>query len=249
MEGGPLLAEWWVELSKEFVPYLNISAQLSNVPDQSVIQQMGGRGYPYFVVLTDRGERIVPGPSQSQFRPQSKKETEAALRGAIELIAARVLAAEQPESTACVAAVTILESLLIEGRGSEARLAEARAVDGVDPQLMLRLGVRDVVAVYTRVVSTLAKNDQAGRSAAFDNAARSMLAVHGDGPGLLDTRLRIFGDYWRLVFTGALQDGKLDLADEALRVYRRVYGADGQLGKRVDKMTQDLDAARTRAGE
>jgi hypothetical protein len=247
MEGGPLLADWWVALSKDFVPYLNVNAKLADVADQDLLAPMGGRGWPHFVVLDDRGTRIVPGPSQGQFRPMDEASTVAALAGAKDLIALRKSAAAAPEDAAAAANLTMLESLLLEGARDEARLAAARATPGADPVLVLRLAVQDVLQTYSREVAGLAREDAAGRQAAFDRAAKAILGAHRQGPGLFDTRLKVFGDYWRLVFSGALAEGDLELAAEALRVYRHVYGTDSRLRERMDKMEKDLEAARVRA--
>jgi len=247
MEGGPLLADWWVALSKDFVPYLNVNARLADVADQDLLGPMGGRGWPHFVVLDDRGTRIVPGPSQGPFRPMDEASTTAALAGAKELISLRKTAAAAPEDAAASANLTLLEALLLDGARDEARLAAARETAGADPVLVLRLSVQDVLQTYSREVAGLARDDATGRQAAFDRAATAILAAHRRGPGLFDTRLKVFGDYWRLVFSGALREGDLDLAAEALRVYRHVYGTDSRLRERMDKMEKDLEAARARA--
>lgn len=247
MEGGPLLAEWWVRMSQEFVPYLNVSAKLPGVPDQDLLPAMGGRGWPYFVVLDDRGTRIVPGPSLPQFRPMDETTTAAALAGAKELIALRRSVAAAPQDAIAAAHLTMLEALLIEGARDEARLAAAIAVPGVDPALVQRLAVQEVLQAYSREIAPLPRDDAAGRQAAFNRAATAMLAVHRRGPGLYDTKLRVFGDYWRLVFAGSLHEGDLELAGEALRVYRHVFGTDARLRERMDKMEKELEAARARA--
>ena len=55
MEGGPLLSDWWVKESKKFVPYLNISAQLEDKPDQKLMREYDLRGFPSFIFLDDSG--------------------------------------------------------------------------------------------------------------------------------------------------------------------------------------------------
>ncbi len=250
MEGGPLLEEWWVEVaSKEFVPYLNISSQLPTTPDQNLLQRMGGRGYPYFVVLDDNGSRIVPGRSFSQFRPMNRAGTMVAVAGAQELIAARANAAAAPRNPALAANRVLLERLLLDGKVSTQEAAAASEVEGIDPTLAQRFRAQEVLAEYAKTVGRLDRNDVGGRQAAFDRAGRAMLAAHKQGTPLNDTRLRVFGDYWRLVFTGALLDGELVTADKALAIYRRVFGTAANMRERISKMTRDLDAAKKERGE
>jgi hypothetical protein len=248
MEGGPLLADWWVELSKEFVPYLNIASNLPGAAEQDLLQRMGGRGWPHFVVLDERGERIVPGPALGGFRPFDRVRTIPALIGAQELIALRRQLAAEPESKVLAANLTLLEALLFDGKRDAARLAAARAQEGVDAALVARYSVQEVLEAYSREIAPLAKEDEAGRQAALVRAQQATVKIHRERGPILDTRLRVFGDYWRLVFAGALLEKDIALADEALQVYKRVFEGDPQLRSRLEKMAQELEAARAAAG-
>lgn len=250
MEGGPLLEQWWITMASDtFIPYLNITSRLRTTPDQELLQAMGGRGFPYFVVLDPDGQRIVPGKAYPQFRPMNRAGTEVALTGAQELIAARVASANAPEDAALAANRTLLERLLVDGKISDENAAKAAAVVGADPVLVQRFRVQEVLIGYSEEVRGVARDDLEKRQAAFDRAARAMLQVHRTGRGLYDTRLRVFGDYWRLVFTGAILDGDASTAEAALTVYRRVYGTNANARERLVKMQQDLDDLNARIEE
>lgn len=250
MEGGPLLEDWWVKLaSTDFIPYLNIGSQLPDTPDPRLLQQMGGRGYPYFVVLDENGTRIVPGRAYSQFRPMNRPGTIAALSGAQQLIGARAAEAQSPANPSLAANRQLLERLLLTGKVSTAEALAAVEVEGVDPILVQRFRVQEVLTEYSTAVRGLARTDVESRQAAFDRAGRAMLGVHRAGVPLNDTRLREFSDYWRLVYTGAMLDGELEVAESALNIYRRVYGTSANHRERIGKMTTDLAAAKKKREE
>lgn len=248
MEGGPLLEDWWVELSRDFVPYLNVSAGLPDAPDQELLRAMGGRAFPTFIVLDDRGQSIVPGPSYASFRPMNRSATEGALSGVQELIALRNKEIGDTPSEVRAAEIELLEALLVEGRWREDRVTEALAVEGIDVSIVDRVRALQVVRRFQAAVGDLGDEDSDARREASERAAREMFEVHGAGRPIVDTRLRYFGEYWRFVFSGALADGDLEVADTALQVFRRVYGTDGRRRNLVDRMQHELDAARGRTG-
>jgi hypothetical protein len=250
MEGGPLREQWWIEMAKErFVPYLNISSRLPSTPDPNLLQSMGGRGFPYFVILDPDGERVVPGKAYPQFRPMNAAGTEAALSGVVELIRARVRAEREPDSPALAANRKLLERLLIDGKVSDIAAEAATKVEGVDPILAQRFRAQEVIVRYTFSVRPLERDDQEGRRAAFESAAREMLELHRSGPSLLDPSLRIFSDYCRLVFTGALLAGDVAVAEKTLGEYRRRFGSTGQMRERIDRMQLDLESLKKRLAE
>ena len=242
MEGGPLLQDWWVKMaSEDFVPYLNISTRLRDTPDQGMLQRMGGRGFPYFVVLDPGGNRVVPGRAYPQFRPMNEKGTQVALVGAQELIAARKTAAEDPKNAGLLANVTLLEALLLQGTPSADRVEKAKSTEGVDRLLVQRVEIQAILRTYSDQVRGLPRGQSDARQEAYDIAARKMLKLHRSGTPLNDVRLRVFSDYWRLVFDGALLEAELEIAETALSVYRRVFSTSPEKRQRIDVMTQRLE--------
>jgi len=245
MEGGPLLADWWVDAAKsDFIPYLNISSQLPDTPDPNMLRRMGGRGFPFFVVLDDLGQRVVPGKAFPQFRPMNKSGTDVVLRGVQELIDVRATTRSDPKSAALKANLTLLEWLLIQGKSSDAEAESATKVEGVDQELVQRYRAQVVLNQYMAAVKSLTRTDLDGRRAAFDQAALSMFKVYGEGEPIYDTGLRVFSDYWRLVFSGAILSKDLEAAEKSLAVYRRVYSNNPQMRERIDQMVRELEAAR-----
>ena len=163
--------------------------------------------------------------------------TRVALVGAQELISARKSFAADPKNAALSANVTLLEALLLSTSPSADRIAKAKEAKGVDPQLAQRYAIREVLQRYSKTP----RGDDAARQKAYDIAAREMLSVHRNGKPLTDSRLRVFSDYWRLVFDGALLDGELEIAESALSVYRRVFSSQPGKRQRIDVMTQRLE--------
>ena len=71
-----------------------------------------------------------------------------------------------------------------------------------------------------------------------------MFKVYQEGEPIYDTGLRVFSDYWRLVFSGAILTKNLEVAEKSLAVYRRVYSNNPQMRERLAQMARELDAAR-----
>jgi hypothetical protein len=92
LEGGALLSDWWVALAKDYVPYLNITAQLKEKPDQDLLEAKGGDGFPYMIFMDSSGavltDRIWPEGEEdvktAYADAMTKKAAIDALRAAVE---------------------------------------------------------------------------------------------------------------------------------------------------------------------
>lgn len=88
MEGGPLLQDWWKEVSKDFIPYVNITSQIPGKPDQGMLAQKGGRGFPYCIFMDSTGKVL------KEARPSDKDSFTAAMKPITLLTSMRALVAK-----------------------------------------------------------------------------------------------------------------------------------------------------------
>lgn len=134
MEGGPLLTDWWIESSKDFIPYLNITAQWDGAPDQGLLRPKGGRGFPYCTIMDASGEVVW------EVRPTSKEALDEAFANATQLVSWREKLAKTPDDAAISANVALLDALGRQQREapSVADLDKHAQAKGVDPNLRKR---------------------------------------------------------------------------------------------------------------
>lgn len=98
-----------MEVSKSFVPYLNISAKsrsssFDDAPDQGLLREKGGRGFPYCAILDENGEVLW------EARPTSKEVVLEALANASRLNELKGRLAENPDDAGLAASVKLFAS-------------------------------------------------------------------------------------------------------------------------------------------
>ena len=131
LEGGPLQETWWVEDSRGFVPYLNVTANWSGAPDQGLLQSKGGRGFPYCALLDESGEVLW------EVRPTSREVLREGLERASWLHELRARARAAPDDEALAASVELLDALGREQRAPVPleRLEALLAREGLDARV------------------------------------------------------------------------------------------------------------------
>ncbi|MBT6540052.1 MAG: hypothetical protein HOM39_00595, partial [Planctomycetes bacterium] len=134
MEGGPLLSDWWVKESKKFVPYLNISAQLEDKPDQKLMREYDLRGFPSFIFLDDAG--LLLFGREPYWRPDSLASLGQGLNQVEVLFQLRKQVQENPQDSIARARLTLIEGLLDPSRVDVARMDAAAKVEGVPEELV-----------------------------------------------------------------------------------------------------------------
>ncbi|MEE9391645.1 MAG: hypothetical protein V3W41_03980 [Planctomycetota bacterium] len=127
-EAGALLTDWWAEVAKDFVPYLNISARLGDKPDQGLLLDKGGRYFPYFIIMDEAGLLLV------ELRPINRKRVEQALADA-RLKQRLSRDAESGENIAAVRGLRLLKIILreeaAENKEEVERLAKTKGLDKI----------------------------------------------------------------------------------------------------------------------
>lgn len=118
MEGGPLLENWWVEDSKNYVLYLNIMSRVDTHPDQGMLQAKGGRGFPYFVIMDSAGEVLTT------LRPSTQEALKTAGTKAADFAAVAKAAAAKPDDADANARLIIAKLGMKEDAAQRAKLDE-----------------------------------------------------------------------------------------------------------------------------
>lgn len=132
LESGPLLSEWWVKISTEFVPYLNINAKLDDKPDQKVPKALNVVSYP-FCVFVD-----VDGIILAEARPESERAFRESMGVAQAIVDIAGILARDPKNEAALAGKGLLTGMKAEPPESLAALDKLAAVAGVDPRVLAR---------------------------------------------------------------------------------------------------------------
>jgi hypothetical protein len=116
------------------VPYLNVTARWDGAPDQGLITEKGGRGFPFCVVMDAAGEVLW------EVRPTSLEVLEAGLADARELLGLKRRLAAAPDDAALGAAVALLSAMGCDQRQTRpvAELEALARTEGLDPAIRAR---------------------------------------------------------------------------------------------------------------
>ncbi len=234
-----------------FVPYVNISAQLPDKPDQGLLRAIGSRSFPTCVIMDTDGKVILRNDTAGAFRPTTEKRLRASLEVVQELLQLRSAVKADPEDSSAQASLKVVESILDIRSIPLAELDRLIEEPGISRQLTQRYRrwravkpVTELLQNYVAKVRKIPRSDTAARTREFHSAAGKMLAFYRQGLVLDDPRAGIFSDYWRLVFEGALQEKDVEAAATALTVYRQSFGARPDLKNRIDLMAKRLGSLR-----
>ena len=133
------MSDWWVEMagSGAFVPYLNVTTHLDDSPDQDLLGEKGGNGFPYLVLMDSEGVVLA-----RRFRPMNadmmKSELKAAAEVKAELDKLRKKAKAQPKNEKLQAELAIELALRFAPQHSMEELKAHSMVKGLDEDLVER---------------------------------------------------------------------------------------------------------------
>ena len=122
-------------MANDVVPYLNVAAKWDGAPDQGLLQEKGGRGFPYCALMNADGEVVW------EERPSEREAWDEALSQAQRLHELRISAEADPDNAALAANVALLDAM---GRDQRPKpeleeLDRAAETEGV---------AEDIVAMY-----------------------------------------------------------------------------------------------------
>lgn len=232
LEGGPLIADWWVAASSDVVPYLNVTAQWDGAPDQGLMTPLGGLGFPYCVLLDAAGAVVW------EVRPESEDVWTRALAGARRLDTVRTeLEADdlaESERASKRATATLLDAI---GRiqrpwPSIDSLDAAAAVAGVPD---------DIRAWYSseRTTQLIRRSTQAR------DGGRSALQLYRDGKRPDPAQQGLPFSFYRAALEGAITTGDATIGYELLENFGTSMTDPqykGWMRKQVNDYRERLDA-------
>lgn len=227
LEGGPLLQDWWVKVSSEFVPYLNITAasprdpnaaSMKDKPDQGMLGKKGGQGFPHCIFMDDEGNVL------KEVRPMD----EASFRGGMKPVALLVkcrkaaAASEAPESAA--QDLELIEAVFRPDETKFAALTELAKSAGVDADvkalfdsLVTTWPIKKAVDAFgTAANQARAARDRAAFEAAMAKFQSDMLALYHKGVQVKEPGSPLFDDFWYGTAQAALAAKDKAAALEAL---------------------------------
>ncbi len=240
MEGGPLLSDWWVEDSKRFVPYLNISAMLDEKPDQGMLSQYGLGGYPSFIFLDTDG--VLLYGKEPYWRPDSKLSLELGLGEVESIFKLRKRVAEFPEDLVARAHLTLIEGLLNPARANIIAMDEAAKVDGVPADLVGEWRASRATIRFLAVFDPYRTAYKQGSEDREEKRTKAMTICYQmvkDGDGLPEDN-EGFRPFWVLAFDGAIEAGDEKIAMACLEEYKDAYGIQDRYLKKMKEKCEKL---------
>lgn len=213
--------DWWTKVSKDVVPYLNVATASSrdtpveDAPDQGFLQKMGGRGFPYCVLMNAEGEVLW------EQRPTSEDAFKAGLADAKLLAELKAKAAKSPDDQALAASIKLFDAL---GRSQRPmpemdELKTLAATEGIDAGVAKRFGVWfKEKGEETALMAAMRARD--GGKKALE------MFKSGTKP---DVSNRLATSFYRMALLGAIQDGDKDVATQALEAVEKTIEASPQL--------------------
>ncbi len=246
LQAGPLVSEWWVELSARFVPYLNIATGLADTPDPGVLAQKGAGEIPHLVFLDSSG--AVLGP---RIWPESQAVVEQAQADALEqlaqLDALREAVAAAPGDAVAMAKLRIHLGLRWASGVTAQELEQLAGTVGIDPELANRVRVFLCAAQVRerfRQAKIALRSGTPRRQVMIDLRA-GCLALYKGGLRLpLGHRRRL--DYQRAAFDGAIAAKLKQPAAELLVVctedLRRVVATEPREQERIAAEIEHMKA-------
>ncbi|MDE0959983.1 MAG: hypothetical protein OSB09_04315 [Planctomycetota bacterium] len=240
MEGGPLLSDWWVDESKKFVAYLNISAQLEDKPDQKLMREYDLRGFPSFVFLDDSG--LLLFGKEPYWRPDSALALGQGLAQVGELFELRKLVQQNPGDEIARARLTLIEGLLDPSRADLEKMDAAVKIAGVPEELveewaMTRIEAKflSIFEPYRSAFQKKSADRDAKKTAAIEGCYRMWVAGEK-----LASSSNTFRPFLVLTFDGALLAEDAKVAGNCLAMYETLFGSHDRFLKgmktRLEKM-------------
>lgn len=241
LEGGPLLSDWWVETAGKIVPYLNVTARWDGAPDQGLLSEKGGRGFPFCGFMDAKGRMIF------ETRPGSAEGFKAAHEKAVRLDA-HLQAFEAGKIDAKGAAEML--ALYQEGMGQRGEMPSWL----MDPLLAREDAVGDAARALQEKMKLIAEWEKtwqkAVRTRDRSQAYKNVVELYEAGTLPPEGWDQAY-NYWYLLTNGAIEGGKVDLAKKALAKTKAGFEAAGLmenpgaknayegLVKKVEEMGQD----------
>ncbi|MEZ6195604.1 MAG: hypothetical protein R3F20_07730 [Planctomycetota bacterium] len=214
IERGPLESDWWVEVCRGVVPYLNVSARLDEKPDQGMLIEKGGRYLPYCIVMDDQGRKLA------ELRPVSRLAVEAGLEEARLFRRLRDAAAD-PKNEAANASLRLFKAIRGDGPLDAERMEELARTESLDAEVKARyrqhetlLAIRETFEATQKVLRESPELDLQERRARLEAALYPHLAKGSSFR--IESNPAMFLNYAILATRGAIAAGDAATAKRGL---------------------------------
>jgi hypothetical protein len=211
-----------VDVSKEFVPYLNITTHLEDTPDQDLLNEKGGTGFPTLFFIEPETGAVLNDWWWPEDEEAVREMFGKATAKAKELQDLQQRAAQNPEDQGLQATLALKLAMMRAANRSLDELRELSQAPGVDPAVKAEFDGWYPGAKVTQVMSdaqSKAQEMEWSREELFDEIAKAFYGMLKDGVRLPhdDDNAQIFYDQG---LNGAVAQGDREVAQAAFEGYR-----------------------------
>lgn len=234
-----------MEVSKEFVPYLNVTTHLADSPDQDLLSEKGGTGFPtLFFMEPDTGAVL-----NDWWSPRDEKTVRAMLAKATaqaELLTRLIGAArEKPDDAGAQASARIMRAMVKLEEIPVEELEKLRATEGLDAEVRAQF---DAWIAGKKVASV---QESAGEKA---ESREEYIGLMETGfYDLLKEGVRLPSDhasaqmYYDLGLNGAVARGDAEIGKVAFEGYKATLDAIAEADDDMaDRVAEAIAAAKAR---
>ena len=212
------------------MPYLNVSARWEGAPDQNLLQEKGGRGFPYCTIMNAEGDVIW------EVRPTSREVLHKGLEDAKVLDALMQRAAKAPDDKGLAASVALLSEM---GKGQRQlremdELQKLFETKGLDPEVKERFEPWFAAKRFDQRIRAL--DADAKTPEAFHAA---VLALYEEGVRPPEGARYVI-PFWLSATEGAIQAGKQEVATACLGELDEMAKSNARLRRDVDRLKKAL---------
>ena len=231
MESGPLSTAEFKEFGKKVVLFLHVTSQVASDKDQNLLQEKGGRGFPYLIWMNEKGDKLmdVSGRAVEAFNSVAEK-----------LIAWNTLkkkAAEGDDEAKKDLFVTEVEMGVIDAAAAKAKMEELKLSDEQKKRVAGVLCNSEAQTILQGV-----RNDEQ-----FTDAGRTFIKWRKDGKWPTDER--VLTTVWQGVMKAAEADGDPESFEAGLNWLDERYGKDPNNKRAFDNWKATLDKLKKAAAE
>ena len=250
IEDGPFVAEWFLELSKDFVPYMHITSGLRDEPDRGMFSRKGGRMKPYLLLLDAKGVTFF------EVKPFFKRLDSFPERFPVDVADANMLVSAQlaKKSAKVKARVTILQTLRGLGNAGPRKLRSSakalrKRLDEADASLLTRCDRYLELLPFNEIREECGDKTKAARkalnpgaiTAAEHEAAKKMYALYKRGKKVTYIEEDVYYDYWRWVTEAAIRAGNKKDAQTAYQELLKVSTFERKSAEKTKELKEKID--------
>ncbi|MEM7309001.1 MAG: hypothetical protein AAF682_20120 [Planctomycetota bacterium] len=220
MEGGTLLEDWWTKISQDFVPYLNVTTQLEDSPDQGLLGEKGGNGFPTLYFMEPETGAVLNDWWWPDSEETVRSTHDAAKKKAADLVALMKRAEANKDDAALQAGLKIKLAMMYAGDTPLEELGRLAETEGLDA------GIKAEFDAWYGGRMVASARDEAGKTAKsreefMEKAGAAMYGLLKGGL-LLPVDHEAAQDLYGLGLEGAVAAGDKEIAMLALEHYEKV---------------------------